>query len=428
MPILKVSDMKKTNLTTSVALSALLVSLSGSALAQSDPGILNGQVIIDGNIFANDALTIEGDRYGNVGSTALATGNAASGMGDGEVNGHVSSTQTMSGNSTASAALEGGRVFGTASADATAYGNSTTGSQFQADSMVQTVGANRISSSASVSDISATTLNTSATSAANIQDIGFDGRLVAEGDSPTLRANANQTSQADVDASVDATVCCSVEDTNANTLAVSNSYQSSSVYSNVFGNVQQTSTGSAVTAETNLTQAAGNNINANSQAMGNNVVIDNSWGYSQLDGSQNSSSAITATTEVVLNDWDGDAAISAYGVGNSAMQTNIGSDLNAYYSQNNSGDVISLTDFEGGNGGAGNLTNSSTAIGNAYTGYVCATCQSAVPGGALTQTNSGNIIASGQTWVAGGNGNVYSSAAAIGNSANYSTNSVAGSH
>ncbi|ACT58351.1 holdfast anchor protein HfaD [Hirschia baltica] len=415
--------MKRTNLAASVALSALLVSLSGSALAQSDPGILNNQINF-ADVFADMNVEEDGN---NVSSTALALGNVASGMGDGAVNGHVESTQTMSGDSTASATLESLNTLGTASAEATSYGNSTTGSQFQADSMNQTVGANRISSSASVNDISATTLNTSATSAANIQDIGFDGRLVAEGDSPTLRANANQTSQADVDASVDATVCCSVEDTNANTLAVSNSYQSSSVYSNVFGNIRQTSTGDTVTAETNLTQAAGNNVNANSQAMGNNIVMDNSWGYSQLDGSQNNSSTITSTTEVVLNDWSGDAAISAYGVGNSALQTNIGSDLNAYYSQNNSGDVISLSDFEGGNGGAGNLTNSSTAIGNAYTGYVCATCQSAVPGGALTQTNSGNIIASGQTWTSN-NGNVYGSAVAIGNSANYSTNSVAGSH
>ncbi len=415
--------MKRTNLAASVALSALLVSLSGSALAQSDPGILNNQINF-ADVFADMNVEEDGN---NVSSTALALGNVASGMGDGAVNGHVESTQTMSGDSTASATLESLNTLGTASAEATSYGNSTTGSQFQADSMNQTVGANRISSSTSVNDISATTLNTSATSAANIQDIGFDGRLVAEGDSPTLRANANQTSQADVDASVDATVCCSVEDTNANTLAVSNSYQSSSVYSNVFGNIRQTSTGDTVTAETNLTQAAGNNVNANSQAMGNNIVMDNSWGYSQLDGSQNNSSTITSTTEVVLNDWSGDAAISAYGVGNSALQTNIGSDLNAYYSQNNSGDVISLSDFEGGNGGAGNLTNSSTAIGNAYTGYVCATCQSAVPGGALTQTNSGNIIASGQTWTSN-NGNVYGSAVAIGNSANYSTNSVAGSH
>ena len=126
--------------------------------------------------------------------------------------------------------------------------------------------------------------------------------------------------------------------------------------------------------------------------MGNNIVVDNTWGYSQLDGSQTNSSTIEAETIVELADWDGTASISAYGVGNSAMQTNVGSDLNAYYTQTNTGNVTSLTDFEGGNGGAGNLTTSSTAIGNTYTGYVCATCQSATPGGYVSQTNSGNVV------------------------------------
>ncbi|MFC7291692.1 holdfast anchor protein HfaD [Hirschia litorea] len=416
--------MKRTTLTTSVAISALLVSLSGSAFAQNAPDVLNSQIQL-GDAFSNMNVVVEGDHSGDVSSIALSTGNAASGFGSNDAVRHVESNQTMSGNSTANATLEGDRVFGTASADATAYGNSTTGSQFQADSMNQTVGTNRISSTATVNHISATTLNASATSAANIQDMTYDGRLVPDGESPTLRANANQTSQADVDANIDATVCCSVDDTNANTLAVGNSFQSSSEYSNAYANVQQTSYGNAITANTRLTQPEGNNISANSQAMGNNIVMDNSWGYSQLDGSQTNTSAINATTEIVLNDWDGDASISAYGVGNSAMQTNIGSDQNAYYAQNNSGEVVSLTDFEGGNGGAGNLSTSSTAIGNTYTGYVCATCQSAVPGGALTQTNSGNVTSTGQAWARGG-GNVYGSAAAIGNSANYSTNNAGG--
>lgn len=413
--------MKRTTLTTSVAISALLVSLSGSAFGQTAPDVLNNQIQL-GDVFSNMNVTVEDDHTGDVGSTSLSVGNVGSGF---DSNQHVESNQTMYGDSVATATLEGGRVFGTATADATAYGNSTMGDQFQADSMNQTVGTNSISSTATVNHISATTLNASATSAANIQDMSFDGRLVPAGDAATMRANANQTSQAIVDANVEATVCCSVDDTNANTLAVGNSFQSSSVYSNAYANIQQTSYGESVTANTRLTQPEGNNINANSQAMGNNIVMDNSWGYSQLDGSQTNTSAISATTEIVLNDWDGEAVISAYGVGNSAMQTNIGSDLNAYYSQNNSGEVVSLTDFEGGNGGAGNLSTSSTAIGNTYTGYVCATCQSAVPGGAMTQTNSGNVTASGQTWARGG-GNVYGSAAAIGNSANYSTNSASG--
>ncbi|WP_018997992.1 holdfast anchor protein HfaD [Hirschia maritima] len=409
--------MRKTNFAAGITISTLLMGVSATAFAQTAPDILNEQINM-GDVFADMDVVVDGDHNGNVGSTALATGNAASGLDDGATDGQVESDQTMSGEATAIATLSGGRVFGTSSADATAYGNSTTGSQYQPDRLDQTVTVDStISSTANVSSTTANTINASATSAANIHDLTYT--------MGTVNANADQVSNADVSATVNADVCCSVDDTNANALAVNNSYQASSTYSSAFHNVQQDSANGTVSAATNLVQPNGNNISANAQAMGNNVVADNTWGYSQLDGSQTNSSTIEAETIVELADWDGTASISAYGVGNSAMQTNVGSDLNAYYTQTNSGDVTSLTGFEGGNGGAGNLTTSSTAIGNTYTGYVCATCQSATPGGYVSQTNSGNVVARGQAW-AGSSGNVYGSAAAIGNSANYSTNNAGG--
>lgn len=407
--------MKKHTLIAGIAVNALIAALSGTAVAQTAPDVLNSQIEL-GDVFSNMDVVIEGDHTGNVGSTSLATGNAASGFGDGSTDRVVESDQTMNGDATAQANMIGGRVYGTASTDATAYGNSTTGAQYQGARLEQTTGSNQISATATVRDTTADVMIASSTAAANIHDLTYT--------MGTLNANAEQTSNSNVDATTDAEVCCSSETTDASSLAVSNSYQASSTYSNAYSYVQQWSEGANVNAATRLTQTNGTDVSANSQAMGNNVVSDNTWGYSQLDGSQNNISAINSTTEVTLTDWSGTASISAYGVGNSTMQTNVGSDLNAYYTQTNSGSVDSTATFDGGNGGIGGLTSSSTAIGNTYTGYVCATCESAAPGGQLTQTNSGGVTARGSI-IARNGGNVYGSAAAIGNSANYSTNNNA---
>ena len=80
-----------------------------------------------------------------------------------------------------------------------------------------------------------------------------------------------------------------------------------------------------------------------------------------------------ANTTVSLDDWSGDANASAYGVGNSALVANVGSDTSLYAIQSNYGAVTANASLSGGrNDGTG--TVNATAIGNAATATLCNAC------------------------------------------------------
>ncbi|HOZ27937.1 MAG TPA: hypothetical protein PK080_11290, partial [Hyphomonadaceae bacterium] len=76
--------------------------------------------------------------------------------------------------------------------------------------------------------------------------------------------------------------------------------------------------------------------------------------------------------------------------------------------------------FTGSSSDGGEVLVSSTAIGNAFTGYVCSQCGDAALSGTVNQINGGNITSTG-TISANGASAIVGSTSAIGNSATFLT-------
>ena len=178
----------------------------------------------------------------------------------------------------------------------------------------------------------------------------------------------------------------------------------------------QTSTGPQVFSQTTVDQARARDVTVASASAGNSASIANEWGYAQLRGRQTNVSFVSADTSVSLGQWSGAGVSSAYGVGNATLATNVGSDLMVDVGQINTGGVATSASFEGSGGGEAILA--STAIGNAFTGFVCSYCGEAAVSGTVSQSNSANIASTG-TIAVNGTGNLIGSASAIGNSASF---------
>lgn len=406
--------MRMKTLATGVALAALACGATGAAQAQD---VLNEQIQL-GDVFSNMNVVLPGDRDSDVSGSAMAYGNTASGYA--VTPSSASSNQIMNGNTGATMDLSTGSVAGTAAASSTAYANSGTWEVHGGDGTGQPLNQSVAGGTSVTAETNMQLSHADIISASSVATSNVTAVTVTNGD---LTTEVNQTGAASVSAVTDVTACCSNEQTIASATAVSNSYSSWSETSNARAIIYQSSQGPDVRAVTNVIQGGGNDIIAASTASGNSIAIENEWGYTELNGGQENTAAIIAETQVVLDDWAGVSSASAYGVGNSALVTNIGSDAKAYYTQNNTGDVYASSSFEGesSSGGAG-ITNA-TAIGNAYTGYVCSTCASASAGGSIGQYNSANVSSYSHTFNTG-SGGYNGAAAAIGNSATFSSSAA----
>ncbi|QYI99709.1 holdfast anchor protein HfaD [Thalassovita mediterranea] len=235
-------------------------------------------------------------------------------------------------------------------------------------------------------------------------------------------ADQTQYSAANVTAETDADMCCDGTSASFATTAGANA-SSSTGYSTTNYNraLQKTESGTRVSASTDVYMGNGTNVIAATNSFGNSATVHNEWGYATLgvDGAptqQENNADIDAQTYVTLDHWNGYANASSYGVGNSALISNVGSDTVLYADQYNSGTVYSYADLNGASwtGGTGIVT--STAIGNAATATVCNFCSDGAVGGRINQHNAANIIAQGQASISYG-GSVYGSASAVGNAA-----------
>ncbi len=392
---------------------ALLSGVSFSALAQSAPStVLNEQINL-GDTFATMDVVVQSGADGDVTSDALAAGNVISGEAAVASGSVTDSLQVTSGDSQAAATLEGGFIAGAATVSSTSYGNSSLWREYEGDTIGQdTQSGAQITSNATATDTSSDSLAVSAVATANITDLGYN-----EGDFTTT---ANQVANAFVAAQAEIDGCCTNETTSATSAAIANSYQSFSSNATAVANVSQFSTGPSITGTTNVDQDETPLLAAASTASANNIVVNNEWGYAQLTGEQSNTSAVSATTTVTLDDWTDSADTSAYGVGNAIILTTIGASTEVFYEQSNTGDISATTSFDGSSNASGAASTAATAVGNAYTGYVCTTCAPGAAGGEISQFNSGTITASGQL-NASGAGNVFGSASAIGNTASFTT-------
>lgn len=346
-------------------------------------------------------------------ATAIATAQSNSAGGSFGNPAEVSSAQVTSGTTTATTDIEADSVWGLATGFATAQGNALTvdaadGLEMDAQ---QTAGAG-----ASVSALSALRLNTyggntaqSAMAAANAIEV------MGTGDMPL---NVRQTSAADVDAT-SRIEAAEVETALATAQSAGNSLTVTGYEANIITLADQENSGN-VRATVDADIAAANwGVTAVTEAAGNTASSQNDWGYGHLQGSQTNSGDVRATTTLAVGTFgDGPVVGSAHAVGNNALVSNIGADAFTGVMQNNAGAVTGQVSMDLGSGMAAYGTSS--AIGNAQSAYICATCPVGL-NAQVNQVNSGAISSITQMRANGYVGGMTGAATAVGNVSTFST-------
>ncbi|MEM9938510.1 MAG: holdfast anchor protein HfaD [Pseudomonadota bacterium] len=349
-------------------------------------------------------------------STSTAIGNAAAGaLKSGDL--HMQTDQTLYGNVAADNQITGGSADSTV-ATTTAYGNSSTGGTWSGSNYYRAEqdAYGDVNAATTIDMFGGANVSSATTAIANVS--------VPEDEYGKNAAFQIQNSNGSVSAETDADLCCNGHTATYVTTAGANAVTSVGATStNITGAVQTTAAGETVSGTTDVYQTYGSHIQAATSTFGNSATVQNEWGYASLgrEGSevyQENSSAIDAQTYVTLDNWYGSASSTAYGVGNSSLISNVGSDTGLYAIQNNFGDVYTSANFDGGASEGGQAIVNATSIGNAATATLCNICGDASLQGSTYQRNDAAISARG-TITHGGNGSIYGSATAVGNSATY---------
>lgn len=384
--------------------------LAAPAFAQTTSTILNGQLQLGDVVSSASVVT----RNGADATSAIATsaGNAVSGA---NLTGNLEadSDQVMSGATFAAALVDAGNTRAT-TVVATAQSNTAEMQTEDGDLLLlatQTTNGGDV-----VAHATATVVNSQDTSAATTTASNNTATAADHGDLTVRLAQVAENSSYAV---TDVDACCTGTSV-AGSSSAANTYGSDSTTSTVDARYSQESTGSESRATTDVYQYRAYDVTAASTAAANSATINNEYGYTSIRGRQSSSTDVAAETRLTVGSWSGTAVASAYGVGNATLATSIGSDLVVDITQINSGGVDASTQFAGSSSEAGQVLTSSTAIGNAFTGYVCSQCGDASASGRIEQTNSGNITSTA-TVSTNGAGLVIGSASAIGNSATFIT-------
>tara|TARA_Y100000052_G_scaffold1389_1_gene1097 strand:- start:1425 stop:2687 length:1263 start_codon:yes stop_codon:yes gene_type:complete len=413
-------------MTVSLLSGTALFALTGlPALAQEDfpdPSPDADVVVIDqvqlSDVFANMNVVVIGNAEG-ADAVATATGNTTS------ANSHnndldFDAVQQQDGSVTAISTISGGTVYGApARTVTTAYGNAassstTNGTDFSMVTQTSNadVGAYSDIELDGADDVSAIT-----TATANVNSYSTENG--------TNRGFQTQTGNADVTAVTEANLYYNGNSASIGSTATGNSVSSyGSTTTSFNGAVQVMDFDTRVSAYTDTYIGTANNVAVSATAAANNVKVENEWGYATLGREpsevyQGNGADVQAEASLTLTDWNGSSGSTAYGVGNSALISNVGSDTALYANQENFGNVDSAAYFSGGNTDGSVGYASATSIGNAATATLCYSCgQDNVLFGRTNQTNYSNTTAS--AYVEGGNGGYLSGAAtAVGNSATY---------
>lgn len=394
---------------------ALLLSAAPVYGFAQDTGADHGEIdqVQFGDVWADMDVYVPESTV-EVGSTSTAMGNNASSV---RISGDVSAEirQDFNASATATNRLRGYSA-GNAVATTTAYGNAASGGTDYGTNTyrLQQTAAGTVDARTVIGLESAGTITSATTAIANVSstDNNF-GESVSD---------QVQQSSANVRAETDADMCCDGYYANFITSAGANATSSTGYTStNTNRARQETAAGSRVEAATDVYMGDGTNVTAMTNAFGNSATVYNEWGYATLgqEGApteQVNGADIDAQTYVTLDHWSGYANASAYGVGNSALISNVGSDTVMYADQTNDGSVTTTASFAGESWTGGTAMVSATSIGNAATATVCNYCSEASVGGRINQVNNGQVQAFGQAQSVYGNA-VYGSATAIGNAA-----------
>ncbi len=412
-----------TQLMAGAAAVALLIGpLTAPAMADDEGGGKQplSTMVIDqvqlGNVWSGMNVDVPEDTWELV-STSTAVGNAAAGLVmSGDID--VDINQNLQGNVEAVNTVTGGYADN-AIITTTAYGNSATGGTWAGTNYYRAhqVSDGDVSAATQIALQGSNQITSATTAIANVS--------VPTDEYGTNRAFQTQDSNGSVSASTTAVVCCAGTSATFVTTAGANAVTSTGLTSTNFnGAVQTTAAGQTVKGATDVYMRDGTEVLAVTSTFGNSATVDNQWGYATLgrEGSelyQSNQSDIDSQTYVTLEHWSGTASATAYGIGNSALISNVGSDTALFANQDNSGDVYTQASFVGNSSDGGTGIINATSIGNAVTATLCNVCGSdAVLLGGTYQVNSGQVIARGSAYAAS-SGGIYGSATAVGNSATY---------
>ncbi len=229
-----------------------------------------------------------------------------------------------------------------------------------------------------------------------------------------------QESTGSVSASVEADHCCIAGQVVSGAVASANNIAASGNTTTSLSDITQRATGESVSARVDLYAGYATDASGNATANANSVTIDNQWGYVNSRIGQSSSANVAADSYVTLGgDFLGLGSAGAYGVGNQALVSNVGSDTVLDVTQDNTGDISANAAMVGEGGDA---LASAAAYGNTVTGSLCSYCDQDVPGLSAhnDQRNSGDVSASAAVNTQRDR-SVAATATAIGNAATYST-------
>ncbi len=384
------------------------------AAAISQSTVLNNQIQL-GDVLANQTL----DVIDVSGSTSLVTAATANTFGGSVVGGGsaaVTSTQSLQANVSTNALMTVAHSAG----DLTVLSTATTGNSGEANifdggtltgTTTQTVGAFGVTAIGDFQGVLATAgdISSSVQAIANSQGYGVEGS--------TSVVTLNQTSAALTQADGGGNVQYTPGSILFSALATSNNLTATGTYgSAVTVTANQVMTGTRTQAAVYAGAGNAQEINAQATTVGNNISANNTGNYLEVNATQNNASYVRSEANLTSFEF-GAATASAYGVGNSLLAGNIGHEIVLNNTQVNSGGGVEvIAGFTGDTGYDAYVT--ATAIGNAATGFACASCD-----GRMTvhnsQTNSAEVGAFSGAQITTSGRSVTGLSAATGNSASF---------
>ncbi len=389
-----------------------VMTVSAPIFADDTTEVLNGQLNLDAAI----SVVANGDTPEAHTATMTAIGMANAVTGDFATAHDVDSDQTFSGSVATSATTTAGIIHGTAITTSSAIGNSASlinDETMDATATQTALDGSSVSSTArlNVSNYAMSSVTTATASANAYGSVSYGGDNTLD-----LR----QDSGADVSADSYVLANGGGLGWSASTVAAANGNSASIegyyMYPSHIVDLDQDNRGN-VGASASLEAGGGaEETQIIASANGNSAWMQNENGYAHMQGSQDNAGQVDAEASADIGNFDIDVVtLSAEGVGNSAVISNIGADAFMGLDQTNDGAVNATTTFTGGAGGV--ALASATAFGNAATTYVCSECPVTAYGN-MNQTNNAAIssVVTGQMT----SGSVMSgTATAIGNSATF---------
>jgi hypothetical protein len=367
---------------------------------------------------AGDATAVTNVQAGwanDAGATAVASGNAVATTQE-DNDSELTSTQHMNGETTAQANATVWTATGNVAITSAAVSNGGTATIVNGSSEIDAEQLGHGDANATVTLRNGYSYNAATSAAAS----NNTAAVSAENAEVRLLMNQESTGSVNASAEMDADI---VEDQAVSAaIASANNLSVGGETATILNATRQNATGASVTARSDLYAGYATDASGNATANANSLTIDNQWGYVNAAIEQNSTAQVSADSYVTLgSDFSGFGSAGAYGVGNQALVSNVGSDTVMDVTQSNGGDVSANAALAGEDGGM--ALASSAAYGNNISGALCTNCDAsgAVPGlyASSSQTNDGNVYSSATIRTTGAN-MVGATSTAVGNAATYS--------